>query len=109
MVFNSPERGGVKNEEIFAIESKPKHSRLSNTYRRKCTAVLSFSFFTGYVTEFVNVNVLTWLNEIVFLVEKELHDILHGEFPYAKIGLGGKGLQIYNLNSIFRHFDFRNH
>lgn len=66
-------------------------------------------FFTGYVTEFVNVNVLTWLNEIVFLVEKELHDILHGEFPYAKIGLGGKGLQIYNLNSIFRHFDFRNH
>ena len=38
--------------KIFAIESKPKHSRLSNTYQRKCTAVLGFSFFTGYVTEF---------------------------------------------------------
>ena len=33
----------------------------------------------------------------MFLVEKELHDILHGEFPYTKIGLGGKGLQTYNL------------
>lgn len=39
-----------------------------------------------------NVNVLIWLIEIVFLVEKELHDILHGEFPYTKIGSGGNGL-----------------